>query len=70
MRDLLAIILRPDVLEELAVLAVFALLASLAWIATELGMRRHEEQARAVTDARRQDGDEAAAQDGQKSEAA
>jgi hypothetical protein len=70
MRDLFAIILRPDVLEELAVLAAFALLASLAWIATELGMRRREERARAVTDAPRQDRDEAVAKGPQRSEAA
>jgi hypothetical protein len=70
MRDLFAIILRPDVLEELAVLAVFALLAPLAWIATEFALRRGEGLAPAGKDAHRQDRDEAEGQDRKRSEAA
>ena len=41
-RDVLAIILRPDALEVLAILAGFALLAPLAWIATDVGLKRRE----------------------------
>jgi hypothetical protein len=44
MRDVLAIILRPDALEVLAILAGFALLAPLAWIATDVGLKRREGQ--------------------------
>lgn len=40
MRDLLAIMLRPDVLQALAVLGIFALLAPLTWLATEVALRR------------------------------
>jgi hypothetical protein len=70
MRDLFAIILRPDVLEELAVLAVFALLAPLTWIATEFALRRREGLAPAGKDARRQEDDETVARDRQRPEAA